>query len=62
VITRSVVDARAIRELLDETPRVGMRNHMDLTEVLREHGVLVLTCKQDEEELIGAIKVRNVKR
>jgi len=58
MITRSVIDARAIRELLDQSPRASFRSHADVTQVLREHGVLLLTCKEDQDELIGAIKVQ----
>ena len=58
MITRSMVDARGIRELLVQEPRVRQRNHEDLTEVLREYGVLVLTCQQDEDELMDAIKAQ----
>lgn len=54
-IARIAIDSRAIVELLDQPPRNIVGRHGELTEVLRDHGVLVYTCQQDAEELKSAI-------
>lgn len=56
MIVRSAIDAAALVELLDEKPRVSLRSHVDLTRALREYGLLVLACRQDETDLREAIK------
>lgn len=55
MIARIAIDSRSIVELLEQAPRNVIGRHGELTEVLRDHGVLLFTCQQDTEELKSAI-------
>ncbi|MDO5676808.1 MAG: hypothetical protein Q4G35_04790 [Propionibacteriaceae bacterium] len=56
VILQTAIDARALGELLDQSPRMRMALHRILTNLLLQHSQLVWSDQADTNELVQALR------